>query len=172
MRGLGSSFVTIGRIILRQVPAYEELPCTARWTSIECFCRIGDRESLKCLARKQHPRTTKRGMRFRREQDFECHGRSGDTWPSWGEMYRNVVWRTGGVEVEGGHHRISRNTIAETGPAIALPLHGYNAKATLDDAGRDFATVFDIVYDNGKLNLSGTCSCNAGKLQGTLCAFL
>ena len=80
-------------------------------------------------------------------------------------IHRNVVFKTGGLEVEGGNHIISRNTIAETGPAVALPRHGFNAIPSLDDLGRDFSTIFDIVHDNGKLNLSGTCSCNSGKLQ-------
>jgi hypothetical protein len=38
-------------------------------------------------------------MRFDREEEEQevCNGRFGDTWPSFGEMYRNVVWKTAGI---------------------------------------------------------------------------
>ena len=45
----------------------------------------------------QHVRTSKRGMQFVRDEGV-CNGRFGHTWPSWGEMYRNVVWKTAGTE--------------------------------------------------------------------------
>ena len=156
-------------------------------------------------------------MRFDREEEV-CNGRFGDTWPSFGEMYRNVVWKTAGitlfgivvnapltlltmyvcdirnlcalnfssdfpltfmhnsmwlsctlvnafsgVEVKGGNHIISRNTIFATGSdGPSVPLHGTLQTPALDDNGRDVSTVFDIVLDNGALNQTGWCKCGEG----------
>jgi hypothetical protein len=109
-----------------------------------------------------HNGMSKRGMQFRREGSSECRGRFGKTWPTRGVMYRNVVWKTGGVQIEGGHHLVSRNTILDTGPTVALPLHGVNKEPMLDYEGRDWSVIFDIIHDDGSLNLTGTCSCHAG----------
>ena len=69
-----------------------------------------------------HDAREKMALRFRRDV-LECNGRTGDTWPMYGEMTRNVGWNTRGIEVSGGEHLIHRNTIFKSHSGADMHVH-------------------------------------------------